>query len=116
LERRSCGSTLEVEERGSVGTQGAECSGDQKAKLFFAQATCNVGGAETKNKVEELLAELADLGIARDGERSERIVAEENGAAAADVSEFGSKGTSGARYFILQEKHGMELDSRLGHA
>ena len=77
LERRSCGSTLEVEEHGGVGTQRTECSGNQQAELFLAQATRNVGGAEAKNKVEELLAELADLGIARDGERSERIVAEE---------------------------------------
>jgi hypothetical protein len=110
------GAAFEVEEYGGIGTQRTERACDQEAKLFFAEAAGHVGGAEAKNQVEELLAELADFGVARDGERREGIFAEKNGAAAANIGELGGERASGVRDFVLQEKHGMKLNSSLRDA
>jgi hypothetical protein len=91
LRRRGCWAALELEKYGGVRTQRTEGTCDQETKLFFAEAAGHVGGAEAKNEVEELLTELADFGVSRDGERREGIFAEENGAAAANVGELGAK-------------------------
>jgi hypothetical protein len=107
------GTAFEVEECGGVRTQRTERSGDQKTELFFAEAACNVGGAEAKNQVEQLLAELANFCITGDGESSERIFAKKNGSTTPNIGELGCEGTSGMRNFILQEKHRMELESGL---
>jgi hypothetical protein len=116
LRRRGCGVALKVEKYSGVGTQRAECPGDQQAELLFAEAAGNVGGAEAENEIEELLAELADFGGARDGERREWIVAKEDGAATSNVGELGGEGTSGVGDFRLQKKHGMKLNGGLRDA
>jgi hypothetical protein len=54
--------------------------------------TGHVGGAETKNLVQQLLSELEDLDFTGDGEGSEGIVAMKNDAAAKNIGEFQSKG------------------------
>ena len=101
------GMTFEIEEGSCGSSQGAGGAGDNENQLFGAQASRNVGGPQSENEIEELLAELAHFIFARDGNGSERVAAMKNDAAAKNVRELGGEGVGGRDNFVLEKKHRM---------
>src|SRR5256884_7147884 len=58
-------------------------------------------------------SDVCSSDLARNGERSKRIVTEEDHATAENVSKLRGEGPGGVRDFLFQKKHGMELHGGL---